>query len=175
MALIMKKGFTLVEILVAVSVFSVVVTSVLGLFVSTFQNQSRSLDKSYLLSNASYVAEYMSRALRMAKKDVNGLCIPQYDNYSFIAKDHIAFLSYNGQCQEFFVDVNGRLKIKIAEAESELLPGNIVVENLSFSVSGESQDDNLQPIVTFELKLSKGGESLDFQTTVSQRQIDIEI
>ena len=80
----MNRGFTLVELLITITIFSIVITGFLGLFSSAFKYQKESLNLQYLLSNASYVTEYMSRALRMAKKDLAGDCIISKYNYKVL-------------------------------------------------------------------------------------------
>ena len=58
-----------------------------------------------------------------------------------------------------------------------LTPSNLEVENLSFEIKGASQDDVIQPQVTFVLNLKTVGASpqtLNLQTTISQRDLDVQ-
>jgi prepilin-type N-terminal cleavage/methylation domain-containing protein len=167
-----KKGFTIIELLVTISVFSIIIVGFLELFSSAFKEQGRNLNKAYLLNNASYVTEYMGRALRMAKKDINGVCISPKSNYELLSPDHIKFLNYKGECEEFFLE-NNVLKVKRIGYVHELTPFDIQVGKLSFVVSGETQNDELQPKVTFALVLKNKSEQLNLQTTISQRDLDV--
>ncbi|HJN62026.1 MAG TPA: type II secretion system protein, partial [Candidatus Parcubacteria bacterium] len=71
----MKKGFTLIELMVSVAVFSLALTAALGIFVSSLKVQRYALSSQQISSQSSYIMEYMSRAARMARKDVDAICI----------------------------------------------------------------------------------------------------
>jgi len=181
---IMRKGFTLIELLITMTVFSIVITTSLGLFSSAFREQRKSIASIYLLNEASYVTEYMSRALRMAKKDLAGTCIDSKYNYQNPGDDtsKIRFLNYREKCQEFILDGN-ELKVGISNTsippteKDFLTPSNLVVEDLNFKIVGRTQDDELQPKVTFILKIKTEElkpQELNLQTTISQRDLDVE-
>jgi len=181
---IMRKGFTLIELLITMTVFSIVITTSLGLFSSAFREQRKSIASIYLLNEASYVTEYMSRALRMAKKDLAGTCIDSKYNYQNPGDDtsKIRFLNYHEKCQEFILDGN-ELKVGISNTsippteKDFLTPSNLVVEDLNFKIVGGTQDDELQPKVTFILKIKTEElkpQELNLQTTISQRDLDVE-
>jgi len=173
-----KPGFTLLEILIAISIFSVIVTALLSLFTSTFSAQRRSLSSISLLNHGSYLAELISRNLRMAKKELGEppACLSSYGlNYELILEGRgIRFINYEGNCEEFYLE-DGYLKIRKSGSVENLTPADVLVESLQFDISGESQDDFSQPKVTFSVKLKAKNEplaALNFQTTVSQREID---
>ena len=65
------KGYTLIEILVAVGIFTTVIAAPTGFFVSSLKGQQRALASQKLIDNVSYSLEYVSRTLRMAKKELN--------------------------------------------------------------------------------------------------------
>ncbi|MCD6500498.1 type II secretion system protein [bacterium] len=181
----MKKGFTLIELLVTITIFSIVITGILGLFASVFKEQQRNLNLQYLLQNTSYISEYLSRVLRMARKDLAGDCISLKTNYENPDGDSskIRFLNYQGKCQEFLLE-NNQIKVKKSKDQSSanlgesysLTPSGLVVERLKFEISGESQEDNLQPKVTFNFKIKSQKaqpQTLNCQTTISQRGLDV--
>ncbi|MDD4989764.1 MAG: type II secretion system protein [Candidatus Pacebacteria bacterium] len=170
-----KNGTTLIEILVAISIFSVVATSVTNLFASLINYQNEILNKAYLLNTISFANEYMAKALRMAQKDTTGSCITAGYNFITTGGSNVKFLNYNNECQEFFLE-SGTLKVRKLGVSQALTPGNVNIENLKFILSGESQNDNLQPKVSFTLKVkmvSNPQQNLSTQTTVSQRMLDI--
>ncbi len=76
-----KNGYTLIELLVALAVFTVVIAAPTGFFVSALKGQQKALASQELYDNVSYTLEYISRALRMAKKDLTGSCITANMNY----------------------------------------------------------------------------------------------
>lgn len=62
-----SKGFTLIELIVVMAVFLFVVGAAIAIFISIIANQKKVLAEQELLNQVSYVEEYMSKALRMAK------------------------------------------------------------------------------------------------------------
>lgn len=180
------NGFTLIEILVAMAVFSVVVTAGINLLGSAVHNQKKVLLWQEALNNSSYVLEYISRSLRMAKKDLQGACLStpgdNFENPGGVASK-IRFLSYRQKCQEFFLE-QGQVKQRKSSDETSanfgfsqpLTSKNLQVSKLGFAISGSSQDDEFQPKVTIALGIETGHSSLgisQFQTTVSQRDLDV--
>jgi prepilin-type N-terminal cleavage/methylation domain-containing protein len=183
----MKKSFTLIEILVAVAIFSLVVAICSGIFISALQNQRRILTTQRLLDQSSFVLEYMSRALRMAKKDLTGFCITQYTNYENPEGNlsKIRFLDYQDHCHEFSKE-NTEIREKIAidnkatnlGSATPLTSPEFEVTSLKFKIFGQSQTDNFQPRVTIFLEIQKESkkpgerEKVKIQTTISQRNLD---
>ncbi len=174
-----QQGVTLLEILIAISMFSVVLIGAIGLFSSLIKNQQALLDRAYVLNTLSYTTEYISKSIRMAQKDIVGNCIGNTENFVLVNNYHIKFLNYNNECQEFYLE-NGALKVSkkisgVVVAQS-LTPSSIIVESLNFVLSGQSQNDTLQPKVSFALKAkvaSSTAPSFLIQTTISQRMLDI--
>lgn len=173
-----KQGVTLIELLVTITVFSIVITASLSLFASALKEQRKALSSAYLLNTASYVTDYISRALRMAQKDMAGSCIAAKHNFATLQEYQIKFLNSKGKCQEFFLE-GGIIKVRKSEISGipqNLTPANLQVENLKFKITGEGQDDLLQPKVTFIFKLKTKEpepQTFNLQTTVSQRQLDV--
>lgn len=174
-------GFTLVEMLVTMFIFSLIFGAVSGLFVSAIQNQRRALAGQQLLGQTSYAMEYMGRALRMAKKDTDGSCTGVAKlNYVQTARG-IKFENYLGQCQEFFRDCSsGTCKLRETKGmtTSDLTSSNMEV--LSFGIGPSDswdQNDLLQPRVTLYLEIRKTGSDpqpkIKIQTMISQRRMDV--
>ncbi len=63
----LKKGFTLIEMVVSIAVFLLISGVAVGIFLSIINRQKGVLSEQELLNQISYAEEYMSRALRMAK------------------------------------------------------------------------------------------------------------
>ncbi|MCX6764535.1 MAG: prepilin-type N-terminal cleavage/methylation domain-containing protein [Candidatus Nealsonbacteria bacterium] len=182
-----NQGFTLVEILISVTILVMIFSIVSGLFFSALQSQRRSLSLQSLLKEVSYAMEYMSRQLRMTQKDDIGctaLDPLEYKNYATTVSS-IKFRSYHEdpQCLEFFLETgSNRLKAKrtiTAPSEDYLTSENIIVESFNIIVEGDEPSDETQPKVTISLKArAKGAKQesqpeIQIQTTVSQRNLDI--
>ena len=175
-----NKSFTLVELLVTVAIFSLIVSTASGVFVSALQAQRKSLAMQELLGQTSFLMEYMSRAIRMAKKELSApACLSENGlNYEKTRGGKgLKFINYQGICQEFFWDVTtGRLKEAKGGAEEFLTSGNLQIINLNFKLRGEFQEDDDQPRITLFLEIEgKEKSKIKIQTTISQRNPDIEI
>jgi len=169
------KGYTLIEILVAVSIFFVVIAAPSGFFVSTLKGQQKALASQELLDNVSYTLEYMSRSLRMAKKDDDKL------NYVATAQG-IKFRNYQNKYQEFYLE-DGRIKEdKTGYAQPLFLTSNdIEISKFEISIVGETQEDIIQPRVTLLLEAIGNRPAIEslqpvirIQTTISQRNLDVQ-
>jgi prepilin-type N-terminal cleavage/methylation domain-containing protein len=174
-------GFTLIELLTSVTIFSLIVGGASGIFISAIRAQRRALVKQEILDQTSYLIEYMSRAIRMAKKDVSGSCISSKMNYAVTRSGKgIKFMDSGGNCQEFYLS-EGQLKEEKGGVTSDLTSADLTVE--SFNIGPQTswdQADNEQPRVTFFLEIKGLGEKseleseIEIQTTVSQRKLDIQ-
>ena len=84
-----EQGFTLVELLISVAIFSLIVGGVVNILSSTFVVQRKSLASQELVGQTSFVAEFMSRALRQAQKEFNapGCLSTIKDNYELFDTD----------------------------------------------------------------------------------------
>jgi prepilin-type N-terminal cleavage/methylation domain-containing protein len=174
------KGFTLIEVLVVMAIFSIAIGSITGIFISGLSSQRRILAEQDILNQLSYVIEYMGRAIRMAKKDdirigdTEKHCLSgEKVNYEVNPeKTKITFRNYQNQCQSFYLDSNQIFEDKDGTILALTSP-KIKVNTLKFEVSGESQTDNLQPRVTIFMEVERGGRKLQLQTTISQRDLDV--
>ncbi|MBI2121300.1 MAG: prepilin-type N-terminal cleavage/methylation domain-containing protein, partial [Candidatus Wildermuthbacteria bacterium] len=121
------KGFTLIELLVASFLFSFLSGIAVNFVLSGIDAQRNVLSQQTLSSQMSYVAEYMSRALRQAGKELRNppQCLGRYGtNYDIRANGTaVAFIGRQGQqtvCREFFLE-SGILKERIAGGVAESL------------------------------------------------------
>jgi prepilin-type N-terminal cleavage/methylation domain-containing protein len=111
-----SNGFTLLEMLVAISVFSVVIIVVVGLFVSGSSSQRKIIEMHSVQNEAAYLMEMMSRELRMAS-DISGQDNKQ-DSY-------IAFTNHQGSNLEYCrSDATG-----VCDASGKYLASNNQVVN----------------------------------------------
>lgn len=192
---IMKKGFTLIEMLVAAAIFAVIIAAIAGLFISGIRSQRKVLAIQEVLNQISYVVEYMSRALRMAQKELFvSPCLSQYGtNYEITTSRDLGattysgpglkFLNYLGDCQEFFWDTDDNQLKEIKTAYTEPIPltsTDLQVNSFRVNLFGEDQTDDLQPRITIFLEIlgreiaGVGQTKFQIQTSISQRSLDIQ-
>lgn len=181
-----EKGFTLVELIFVGAIFIVIIGATMSLFLSIVRQQRRILLKQELLNQTSYVIEYMSRAIRMAKKDATGVCLGSSDaghNYKLTYSGKgIKFINHsdNDACQEFFFDPGDQ---KLKESKNNGFPISLISDKFQINffkinLLGDSQGDNLQPRVTLSLEIQPKGtddqSKAHVQTTISQRNLDVQ-
>lgn len=171
-------------------IFSLLVGSLSSIFVQALQSQRKTLATQEVLEQTSYILDYMSRALRMAKKDVTGSCTggPDYITYITTSSRTLGGQPFNGPgikflnssfiCQEFFLD-NASSTLKESQsgaAPVDLTSKNIKINSFSIYYTGTHQNDTIQPKVTFFLDIEgKNQARIKVQTTISQRNLDIQL
>lgn len=181
-----QKSFTLIELLVTVTIFSLILGGASGVFVQALKAQRRSLATQQLLDQTSYIMEYMSRAIRMARKDLDGSCLTtvggKYNYETNEERNRIRFLNYQDICQEFFLDGSQLKERKSTDntATNFQDPLPLTSSNLQVNLfkigppDSWDQDDDDQPRVTFFLEIvGKEQSRIIIQTTISQRSLDI--
>ena len=183
-----NKGFTLIELLVSGIIFSILMVSIVGVFVSAIRVQRYSLSQQQLLNQTSFAMEYMSRFLRMARKSTDLSCLATSNsNYEDFGGAGVRFINYRGDCHTFYtsneadcetVNVGGTYLCQdINGTWLPLTSGDLVVEDFKVNLQGEGGGDDIQPRATLFLKIRGSGinpPTLQIQTTVSQRNLDIE-
>lgn len=155
------NGFTLVEVIVSMAIFLFIIGIALAVFISIIKVQRNILSEQKIINQVSYVQEYMSKALRMAKLDETGDCINDDDTSS--EKQYIYLLTrqdlngfYKGikfinqsdddACTEFFLDnttdpTHPILKeVKyvdgVAGEEIALTSSDLEINYLKFAING---------------------------------------
>ena len=173
-------GFTLIELMVSVALFAIIVGVIGSIFFTSLQSQRKAISFQGIFDQTSYLMEYMSRSLRMAKTDSAGICIAAGANYQ---KTHsgrgIKFVNSQNICQEFYLDtITNRLKEAKGGAQEQYLTSeNSRVTAFNIAVSDEA---DLQPKVTFLVAIERKGlkaelvSPMEFQTTLSQRKLNIQ-
>lgn len=189
-----KSGFTLVEMLVAVAVFMVVVTSAVTAIYSMIDANKKSRSIKDVVSNVNFSLESISRDMRMGKDyqcaDENGNFISCNSSSGNIAISFISNKDINmdGESDDKiwyrFVDrpssgegniQRGYIKSGTIVWESLTAPIETVkINDMLFFVSGNSLDDLLQPKVFIAIQGESGNNQktrteFSLQTTISQR------
>lgn len=186
-----NRAFSLIELLVAMFMFSLIITTVSAIFISDMRSQTRALATQRILDQTSYAVEFMSRALRMAAKELSvpSTCLSYGENYEVgSGGTSLKFINHleNDDCQRFFLDSSsgsGQLKY---EKDSDGTPviydltsNKLDITSLKFQLAGGTQGDDLQPRVTFSAEIKwkspmvVGLPKMRIQTTISQRNLDI--
>lgn len=175
-----KRGMTLVELTVSISIFLVITLAILHFFLSGVNIQRHFMAKTDAINQSSYLMEYISRSVRMAKKDGIPRCIGKYENFKKTERGGLKFLTYDDHCQEFYLDAEEQalmmerdgVALRMTSPQIKVLAWS-VYDNAA--IDGWLQTDWLQPRVTISLELiDKTNSKFVMQTTVSQRNLDVE-
>lgn len=180
-----RRGFTIVELLVGVAVFSLVIGGAFNLLLSSVSSQRDHLSSSKVFDQTIYLSEYMSRALRQAKKELTEApsnCLTGAGrgfNYEVtgVGNSTIRFLDKDNLCREFSLS-GTQIEERVSSdstaanlgAAAALTSTDATVSVLRFELQGQGQEDSLQPRVTFSVVIN----GFTFQTSVSQRNFDVE-
>ncbi len=181
-----ERGFTIIETMIAVALFSIVILVGMDSLLNTTSLQKKSQDMRSILDNLSFIMEDMSRNIRTG---YNYHCI---DNNNPSLLDittrncagggwGISFKSSGGN-QDVYAISNGTIQ-KSTNGGTSFVPlssSEINIDAASgFLVTGAPPPpgDTQQPFVTIKLigTITEGGTVIPFslQTSVSQRLVDI--
>lgn len=157
----MKKGFTIIELMVAMTIFIVVISISSGVFINSLKTQRAVLALMAANDNASLTIEQISREIRTGSEfqtNANG--------------DRLDFISAGGN-PVFYQLQNGAI-IRNGEA---ITAGNVKIEYLLFKLRGEVPDDRKSTRVTINLGVNAVGKGLtgfitNIQTTIAVRGLD---
>ncbi|MCK5490648.1 MAG: type II secretion system protein [Candidatus Pacebacteria bacterium] len=148
----MKNGFTLIETIVALGLFSIVITSVVGIFVSGTVSQKMTLELYIVQREAGYLMETMSRELKMAtiiaddQEDLSGSII-EFTNYESEVTIYCR-ADENGVC-----DVTGDY---ISRNGAVISSSDTMINNLVFYTSEDFSAS--QPMVTIAMNIESIGQ-----------------
>lgn len=163
-----NKGFTLIELIVAFFVFSVLVVLAGGSFVSTLSLQKRALNIKKVEENGRFISELIARELRVANPINTADSICPGSGTAILSFQH----PVNGAI--IYSLSSGQVHRSVGGVDSIVSNPDIEVSRLIFCISGNTTGDDRQPRVTIILGLKTPGAAadvatIDLQTTVSQR------
>jgi prepilin-type N-terminal cleavage/methylation domain-containing protein len=186
----MKRGFTLIELMVSVAIFTVVMVIALGALLAVSAAERKAETVKSVVDNLNFALESMSRTIRTGydyKCGVGGTgdCGSSGDPFTS-AQSYIAFTAVDGSLVAYCLD-GGVIKRQITTGvlstdctASVFLPitsTELVVSSLSFYVKGAPRTDTLQPKVTIIITAyanvgATGQTTFNIQTSITQRIYD---
>lgn len=163
-----QKGFTLVEMLVAIAIFMIVVVTTLGAFLKMVDVNKKVQSVRNAMDNANLAMETMMRNIRLG-----------YD-YSSFGENGISFRSQNGAVLTYSLGGTGTQIIRTVDGGDAvaITSPDLMIENLAFNIIGASVADDVQAHVKILLKgetvLPKNEHNFDFsfQSLATQRLYD---
>ena len=186
-----QRGYTLLELIVSLGIFSVVILVVMGAYLTLISLDRQARANSQLATSLSFAIESMARSLRTGSEFVcNGNtnspnCTNGGSSISFCLEGRTC---RDGDSDEqylttYFLRSNGTIgqcsgRLCTDSASEPLTDSRIAIESLRFYVRGVGSGDGTQPQVTFVLAGSMTtdqGETTDFniQTSATQRLLEL--
>jgi len=172
-----ERGYSLIELMVAIGVFAMVVTMLSGTFIISLRGQGKSATAQNVADNTRYAMEVMAKEIRMGM-------IKTTEGYVLNSPSDIQFRSNmpnrNGATVRFYLDgaspqVMFDDDIADALAPEPITASSIAISALTFDVSGVSSMS--QPRIAIIMKAKSAGTAediatrMDLQTTISPRSL----
>jgi prepilin-type N-terminal cleavage/methylation domain-containing protein len=176
-----RSGFSLLELIIAVALFSLTIIMAAGIFQTVTNSQREAVASQEMQENTRYSMEKMSKELRTAQKDKTHSCIPSGNIYWVNAGNTaLQFLNFRGQCICYYL-INGNLMTSGGGCENgtqenhnpvPLMPQRVKVSNLIFKVTDSGNHRQANVIFKMRVENIVGGQKnkkIDIETSLSSR------
>lgn len=173
-----QAGVTLMELVVAMGIFTVIMLTATAIFAMVIDGQQNSLASQNIQESMRYALEVMSKEIRTAQKN-NGSCKgnnnytpdPAKKVFNSSGTNILYFVNKDNICVTYEL-VGGQIQVTRGAVSGFLTPAKITISNLVFSIVDTAV---AQPKVTIlidarmALGKSKNLQNIKLQTTVSSR------
>lgn len=176
-----NSGFTLIELMTAVSIFLVIMTISMGSILGVFDSERKSSSLRAVMGNLNFAIESMSKEARFGRNyhcGSSGTITSPQDCGS--GSNFLSFLSSEGDQISYQHDTTNQRVEKMVNGSTwiDVTPPEVVIEDLDFYVIGTTVGDDVQPRILVRIDGYAGGTGearSDFvlQTLITQRALDI--
>jgi len=164
-----EKGFTLIELMVAVGVFSIAITASSGLFITSLRGQQRTYVVQNLADNARYAMEAMAKEIRMGSGFSGATCAG--NSCSFISH----MMHRDGKNVKFSLGTDAKIMFDDGISELPITSANIEVTSLDFELIGGSATTQERVVIVMQAKVAGNSPytsaDITLQTTISPRAL----
>ena len=165
-----NKGFTMVELLVAIASFIIIVSIAVGGFSGALRSQRQSIALLNANYNSSLVLEQMAREIRTG----TNFCINQSIACS---ESQLVFTNAYSQNVVYRLNNSGIEKSIDGGTFKKITADDVVVDYLKFILNGQTFGDGKQTRITILMGIKSKESSVsssvvNLQTTVSPRVLD---
>ncbi|PID83663.1 hypothetical protein CSB11_00080 [Candidatus Campbellbacteria bacterium] len=184
-----EKGFTLIEMLISISLFTVVVTIAFGALITIISASSKAKTLKIVVNNLNLAMESMTREIRTGSfYNCNSSATSPGDGSGndedcilpSAANSNVLYLKSDDDEEVVYYLDDGQIKVEKtkngATTKNTLTGDDVNIEYLKFAVVGAEKGDSVQPRVFIVLQghITKGDADSRFniQSTVSQRKIE---
>ena len=171
-------GFSLMEVMVSVALFSVIILSATGIFNLVIDGQRGAIAAQNVQESLKYFLEVTNKEIRMAQKSA-GVCPGILDDQIFVVTatstgDMLSFRNYYGQCVDYSLaldDDNQRFYVSRTGEADFISPTKIRIDDLQFVLN---ESTSTQPVVTINLRAYALNEKqfkseMTIQTSIASR------
>lgn len=160
----LDSGFTLIETIVTLFIFSILITVVLSAFVSALNLQRRAFNIQQVEENGNFILESMAKEIRVSTVNTLDACPAASLSISHPINGTIVY------------SLSGTDLIRTVNGNQYTVNSNVVqFSRLQFCISGNANPDQRQPRVTLVASIrstqTKQQATVDVQTTLSQRRL----
>jgi len=166
-----KKAFTLIEILVSISIVSFVILATTSIFRSTMNSQKKLVMDSAVLNDINYFLKLATDNIRNSEISDGSICGIAADKFFDVQANFIAFIK-DGQCHYFeAIDDDGVMRLVMytdSKGENYITSKKTNITSFNFEV--EDFIEFGQPLVTISIKATPVDEpenDVQAQTSVS--------
>jgi len=178
-----RKGFTLIEVMVSVSLFAVIILSVTSIFKMAIDGQRNAIATQNVQESLKYFLEVTAKEIRMAQKN-EGVCPSIPNDEIFLVSesafgDVLYFKNYYGECVNYDLAADGdNLRFRISRGNGSAAPADFIspakirINELHFVLNNSAS--TTQQMVTINLN-ANALESAEYksdmtlQTTIASR------
>ena len=191
-----KKGYSLLEMTVAIAMFATIFLMVTSIYLSLLKAQRSVIATQTIQESMKFVLELIGKELRTAQKSDNS-CesafalilladdnpakkIFNIDSVVTSPNDVLYFKNKNGQCVAYYLEYDAgvyRLKINRDGLDMFITPNDLDLSDLKFSVIDDDIPafHSIQPTITFRVDVSYLGsknahnQKTSLQTSITSR------
>lgn len=186
----LNKGFTLIELMVSISVFSAIMVMSLGSIFTVLDANRKSQSVRSVMDNLSYTLEGMTRTIRFGSNyncGAVGDVVTPTPHDCVSGADSIVLKRSDGAIVTYLFNKTNKsieknilhypLGVDPEDGTYRLTSPDVTITNVSFRVFGSIENDQYQPqvIVVISGYAAKTGatkSSFTLETTLSQRKLD---
>ncbi len=170
-----KAGFSLIEILVSMSIFVILMVTSLQIFDAVLKGQRRAAATSNLQESVKYFFEVIAKEIRMAQASQSaGECnLSEGQLFNVVNNNELYLKNYHDECVIYSLVENGgvgRFQVSRDLQTAFLSPAKISISNLEFTaVQGPQQQAYI--VISLQAQADSGPEPIEMhlQTTIASR------
>jgi prepilin-type N-terminal cleavage/methylation domain-containing protein len=180
---IKDKGFTLIELMVSITIFSVVMLASMGAVLTVLNANRKSESLRSVMDNLSFTLDTMTRTIRFGSvyhcSASGNLSVP---NDCPSGDSSLTVLDSSNNQVTFYLSSGQIMRVVGTDSPLSLTSPDVNIQTLGFWVVGSTPysagGDLLQPKVIVLIKgyvagTNMTGSSFTLQTTISQRKLDL--